>query len=160
MLSRLHHMSSQLVIVFVGSVAIILMVYSKQTLFIWSNNLVLANSISPLLVILTAAALANSIGYIGHNLQIVYGKPNVIISVNLISISLAIVVLPFMIKIYGLNGCVYTWFFISILQALILLVSAHRSRLCELGIQWVLFDVLLPLSGSITPAVFFEKYIL
>ncbi len=151
-LIRLHHASSQLVAVSAGSMAIILMLFSKPILYVWSGNAELASVISPLLVILAAAALANCLGYIGHNLQIVSGTPSILAVTGAGAVLLTLSVLPATADKYGLSGGAFAWFGITALHAGILLVLAHRGSLHGEGFRWLTRDTGLPLLGAATIA--------
>ncbi len=155
-LIRLHHASSQLVAVSAGTTAIMLMLFSKPILYVWSGNAELASVISPLFVILAAAALANCLGYIGHNLQIVIGTPSILAVTSAGVVLLTLSILPTAAGKYGFSGGAFAWFGITVLHAGILLVLVHRGNLHGEGFRWVTRDTGLPLLGAAAIAWLFS----
>lgn len=151
-LVRLHHASSQLVAASAGSIAIVLMSFSQPILYVWSGDPELVSVVSPLLVILAAAALANCLGYVGHNLQIVCGAPNILIVTGVGAVLLTLLVLPTAVQKYGLTVGAFTWLGIAAFQACALLVLAHRRCLLGEGLRWLARDTVLPLFGAATIA--------
>jgi O-antigen/teichoic acid export membrane protein len=147
-LIRLHHTCSQLVTVSAGSMAIVLIMFAKPILYVWSGNAELANVTSPLLAILAAAALANCLGYIGHNLKLVKGTPGILAVTGTGAMLLTLVVLPTVADKYGLFGGALAWLGIAVLQAGLLLVLAHKGNLQGEGLRWLTMDTALPLLGA------------
>lgn len=147
-LIRLHHTSSQLVAVSAGTMAIVLIMFAKPILYVWSGNTELANLTSSLLAILAAAALANCLGYIGHNLKLVNGTPGTLAATGAGAVFLTMVVLPTVADKYGLSGGAFAWLGIVVLQAGILLVLAHKGNLQGEGLRWLIMDIALPLLGA------------
>ncbi len=157
-LIRLHHASSQLVAVSAGSMAIVFMLFSKPILYVWSGNAELATVISPLLVILAAAALVNCLGYIGHNLQVVSGTPSILAVMGASAVLLTLVVLPTVTDKYGLSGGAFAWLGIAVLHAGILLVLAHKGALQGEGLRWLTIDTALPLLGAAAIAWLLSRF--
>lgn len=157
-LIRLHHASSQVVAVAAGSMAIILILFSRAILFVWSGNVSFASEISPTLSILAAAALANCLGYIGHNLQIVTGAPRSIAITGSGTVLLAIFVLPLAAVNHGLAGATKVWLGIAILQASIVLYLPHRSCVRGEGLRWLLRDMIPPLTGAAATAWLLSRF--
>lgn len=147
LLVLLHHTSSQAVAVVAGSMAILLIIFSWPVLFVWSGDVSVASEISPILSILAIAALANSLGHVGHNLQIVTGATRSLAITGSGIVLLALFVLPVVAINHGLAGAAQVWLGIAIFQASINLYLAHRSCVPGEGFRWIYRDIMPPLSG-------------
>lgn len=156
-LIRLHHASSQLVTVVAGSIAIVLMLFSRPVLYVWSGDTVLAGETSHFLSILAAAALANCLGHIGHNIQLVAGTPLSLAVIGVCAVFLALFVLPTAVA-YGVTVATFAWLGITVLQASIVLFFAHRGCMRGEGFRWLAWDTSIPLAGAFTIAWFFSAY--
>jgi O-antigen/teichoic acid export membrane protein len=157
-LVRLHHASSQVVAVAAGSMAILLMLFSMPILFVWSGNAAFANEISPILSILAAAALANCLGHVGHNLQIVTGATRSLVITGGGTVLLALFILPVAAANQGPAGAANAWLVIAILQAGIVLFLPHRSCVRGEGLRWLLQDTVPPLTGAAATAWLFSRF--
>lgn len=157
-LIRLHHASSQVVAVACGSMAILLILFSKPILFVWSGNMSFASEISPTLSILAAAAFANCLGHIGYNLQIVTGDPRSLAITGSGIVLLSLLVLPVAVVDHGLAGAAQVWLSIAILQASIVLYLPHRSCVRGEGPRWLLRDIIPPLTGAAAIAWLLSRF--
>jgi O-antigen/teichoic acid export membrane protein len=151
-LVRLHHASSQLVAVAAGSMAIILALYSRQVLYVWSGSTELADDVSPILAILAVAALANCLGHIGHNVQLVSGAPAGLAVTGIGAVLLTLVAMPMAFANHGLIGATYVWLGIAGIQAGAVLLLAHLGCVRGEGLRWLVRDIALPLAGAIAMA--------
>lgn len=146
-LIRFHHSSSQLVTVVAGSLAIVLIFFSMPILYVWSGDMALAVETAPILSILAAAAFANCIGHIGHNLQLVAGAPSILVLTGVCAVLLTLFTLPAAAD-NGTSVAAYAWLGITSLQASIVLLFAHRGCLRGEGLRWLVQDTAIPLIGS------------
>lgn len=159
-LINLHHFSSQLVAVMSGSLAVMYIVFSKQILNIWSENNEFVNSSSPLLVILSIAAFINCLGYVGQNLHVVYGSANLLAMSNAGVLIFTLLLLPTMIREYGLIGGAYSSIVIAFFQSIVLLVTVRRKNLNVVGFRWLMYDILFPLIGALISVCMLTRLIL
>jgi O-antigen/teichoic acid export membrane protein len=158
-LTRLHHVSSQMVAVAAGSMAIIFIVFSKPILFVWSGNAVFANEISPIFSILAVAALSNCLGHVGHNLQIVTGATKGLAFTSIGAVLLMLFILPVAVANQGVAGAAKAWMVIATLQAAIVLYLPHRNCVQGEGLSWLLRDIIPPLTGAAATAWLFSYLI-
>jgi O-antigen/teichoic acid export membrane protein len=157
-LVRLHHLSSQVVAVAAGSMAILLVLLPMQILFVWSGNAAFASEISPLLSILATAAFANCLGHIGHNLQLVIGAPKSLAITASGAVLLTLLILPATAADQGLTVAAQVWLGIAILQASMLLYLPHRSCVRGEGLRWLLRDTVPPLTGAAATVWLFSRF--
>jgi O-antigen/teichoic acid export membrane protein len=147
-LAALHHTSSQLISVVVGTAAVILGVYSQEIIYVWSGNFALASTTSPILSVLTLAALANCYTYVGHNMQLVYGSTRVLVFINTAILVTICIAFPLIVTRYGLLGASYGWLIVSSLQMVVTLTWAHMRCLPGEWVSWLTCDVFAPLGGA------------
>jgi O-antigen/teichoic acid export membrane protein len=155
-LIRLHHTSSQLVAVSAGSMAIILVLFPMQLIYVWSGDAALAHETAPVLAILATAALANCLGHIGHNLHLVSGNPAGVAVTGIGAVLLTLCTLPTAVVNHGLIGATYVWLCIVGMQAGVILLLAHRGDVNGEGLRWLMRDIAAPLAGAFMTAWLFS----
>ena len=146
------HLSSQLVAALVGVAAIFLCLFASEVLYIWSGNPALVADTAPILSVLSLAAFANCLGHIGVNVQLARGTTRGVATVNFLALLCSVFALPWVVKSHGAMGAAYTWLVITAFQAACVLMLAYRGPLSGEGRKWLIFDMLLPLTGAFLTA--------
>jgi len=155
-LIRTHHVCSQLVAVTSGSVAIMLMIFPGQILYVWSGDPALAAETAPILAVLSAAAFANCLGHLGHTVLSASGSTTGLLTTGFAAVALTFLLMPPVAAIYDVEGAAVAWLGIGAAQATTLLLVAHRSCLREEGSRWLARDILAPFFAAIAVAWLFS----
>jgi len=104
-------LSSQLVSVIPGSIAIVIIFFSESILQIWTNNIEIANKYAPLLSILMIGNLLNGLAWVPYQIQLAIGLTRNIIFVNCISIVIIVIGNLWFTPEYGAMGAACVWLF-------------------------------------------------
>ena len=147
-----YHLGAQLVTVFVGSAAILLIVFGDVVLTLWTTDAALANRIAPLVAILALGTLLNCFMHMPHQLQVAHGWTRLIIHVNIIAVLLLIPAIFWAAPKYGAVGVAWVW---VILNASYILFAVHfmfRRLLPTEKWRWYSQDIVIPLIAAVATA--------
>ncbi|HQS44718.1 MAG TPA: oligosaccharide flippase family protein, partial [Methylotenera sp.] len=98
------HLGSQLITVFVGSAAIVLILFGEVVLSLWTQNVELAKNIAPLLAVLSLGTLFNCFMHMPYQLQLAHGWTRLTIIVNIIAVILLVPAIFWVAPKYGALG--------------------------------------------------------
>lgn len=101
-IKNIFNISSQLISLCIIPLSIVLMFFSKETLFAWTGNTALTLYSYPILQILLLTNLVNSLASMPYILQISYGVTRLTIINNVIAIIFYLLPMFFIINKYGL----------------------------------------------------------
>lgn len=156
--SKLYHLSSQLISVTSGSLAVVLIVFTEEIVFAWTGDCELAKAVVLAGRLLVLGNLFNCIGHMPYALQLAHGWTGIHARLNFVSVLLVIPCLFMTIPHFGTVASAYTW---AVWQGLFLCgsVGIMNSRLLEKDIiTWMLNDVIYPLAMAILPIVFLYNF--
>lgn len=152
-----YHIAAQLITTMVMPVAIILIFYAKQIIFLWTNNTVLTNEVSPIIQVLTIGSALNALMYTPYIIQLGYGWTKLSVFVNLISVLFLVPALIVIAPLYGAIGAAWAWTILNIFYLILATHFMHRRILKAEKSAWYLQDVLYPLFPAIVVvAISFE----
>lgn len=139
------HRASQLVIIFAGSAALVIIFFPELLLYLWTQNLKLSIETSSILIILMIGSLLNCIIIIPYNLQLVYGWTKLSLISNIV---LLLIITPFyfiVIPRYGVLGAAWIWVFINACNLFIVFYFMFKRILNSEKWNWFFLDVISPL---------------
>jgi O-antigen/teichoic acid export membrane protein len=146
------HQGAQLVSVFAGSAALILMFFSPVILQIWFRDQDLVQRNSDVLAILALGNGLNCLMWIPYQAQLAYGRIKLSLWINLVSVMLIVPAILSITPRYGAEGAAWIW---VTLNAGYVLVSTHfmfRKVLSEEKWRWYVEDLLKPLCSGVLVA--------
>ena len=144
------HQGAQLVTVFMGSAAIILIFFSEPILRIWTQNPLIANSSSNLLKLSAFTCLLSGLNYIPYNTQLALGWTDLSLKTNIVSIIFIIPLVYLLTKKYGAVGAISASIILNAGQILIGTQFMFNKILSTERLKWYKDDLFIPLlSGSI-----------
>lgn len=158
-LFKMFHESSQMVTVFIGSIAIIIIIYSKPLILVWTQNEELANSIYIILSLLAIGNLFNSFVSIPYQMQLAYGWTRLSVKVNIFSIIFLIPALYYLVPIYGAIGAACSWVIINLGYFIIAMHFMFKKILKSEKWKWYLEDITIPIIGPLIIAIIFKALI-
>lgn len=149
------HLGAQLVTVFLGAGAVVLIFFSEFVLGVWTNDMVLAKSVAPLVSILALGNLLNGFVWIPYQMQLAHGWTGLTIRMNIIAVALVVPAIIWVTPKYGAIGVAWVWVF---LNAGYLLVGIHfmfRKIMRKEKVSWYVEDVFVPIFfGFLTACLF------
>lgn len=151
---KAYHQSSQLISVFVGSVAVILIVFSKIILHLWTqDSTVTANSYT-ILSLLTIGNLLNGFMWMPYQAQLAYGWTSLTIRINIISVIIIVPMIFLVVPRYGAEGAAWVWVGLNAGYVIIGVHFMYQKILTKEKWQWYIHDILIPIMTASIVASF------
>ncbi|HZG54338.1 MAG TPA: oligosaccharide flippase family protein [Pyrinomonadaceae bacterium] len=147
-LSYIYHRGCQLMSVILMPVAIIMAIFSREVLMLWTGDPVIVEQTRHLLSLLVAGMLLHGLYQIPYYLQVAYGWWRLISTTNLLLLVSIIPLNVVLIKSYKGYGAGAVWVLLNLCY-LITVPIMHRRFLRGQQGRWFLEDVCLPLSGAL-----------
>lgn len=147
------HLGAQLITVLVGAAAIELIVFGDILLNLWTQNVVLAKTIAPLLAILSLGTLFNAFMHMPYQLQLAHGWTRLTIYVNTIAVLLLVPVIFFVAPRYGAVGVAWVWVLLNASYVLFAVQIMFKRLLTTEKFQWYKDDIAKPLLAAIATAL-------
>lgn len=152
-LVRLYHDSCQMIAVIVLPVAVILALFSREILYLWTqDSVIVANSHLILRILVVGTAMAGLM-ILPYALQLAHGWTRLAIVQNLIGIAVLLPMLVWLTKLYGAQGAAVIWVLLNVGCLLVSIPFMHTRLIKEEKWRWYVHDVFKPLSGALLVAV-------
>jgi O-antigen/teichoic acid export membrane protein len=152
-ITRLYHKSAQLVSVLVLPAALVVALFSKDILLLWTQSPVTAEYTHLLVSILVMGTAINGLMNIPYALQLASGWTRLSIFVNLVSVLLLMPLMIILAKWYGAMGAASVWVILHIGYLFISIPIMHRRLLPTEKWRWYFNDVGRPLLAAVMVAV-------
>lgn len=150
-LRRSYHQGAQLVIVLMGSAAVVLMVYADQVLQLWTADQHLTQQVAPLMVVLALGTLLNGLMWIPFQMQLAHGWTSLGVKINSVAVSVLIPAILWIVPKYGAIGAAWIWVLLNAGYVLIGIHFMYRRILTNEKWTWYRADVFFPLAvASVT----------
>lgn len=118
-LRRLYIKFSGLIAGLVAAGAVIYMLAGHWLLTIWLNNVKAVAAIYPLLTILLVGTALNTFYNVGYIHWLVHDKVRRVLQVNMVSLMLAVTLVPFLVAWQGSMGATFGWLVINLIGLLL-----------------------------------------
>ncbi len=152
-LPRLYHRSCQLMSVAMLPVAIILILFSPEILWVWTRNPVVAQNTHLLVSLLTIGTALNGLMNVPYALQLASGWIKLALYQNIVAVVLLIPLLFWATNHYGALGAAAIWITVNAGYVLVGIQIMHTRLLHEEKRIWYTRDVGLPLAGALSVAL-------
>lgn len=143
-----YHLGAQLVTVFMGSAALVLIFFSKEIIFVWTSDAMLTEQVSPLVTIMAIGTLLNGLMWIPYQLQLAHAWTSLAIKTNLVAVAILIPSILWIAPRYGSIGAAWAWVALNSGYVLFSIYFIHRRLLRGEKWRWYGVDVALPLAGA------------
>jgi O-antigen/teichoic acid export membrane protein len=147
-LARAYHQAAQLATVVMGVAAVILIVFSDNVLFLWTENANLTQQVYPLLQVLTLGTLFNGLMGVPYQMQLAHGWTSLTIYINIVAVALFVPALFFVVPRYGAIGAAWIWVSLNAAYLVFDIFFMHRRLLIAEKWRWYSEDILLPLIAA------------
>lgn len=151
---KTYHKGYQFMSVALFPVSAVLAIFSREILFIWTSNTIIADNCHLLLSIILIGASFNGLFYMPYSINQAYGNTK----------HLLFIFIPFLIsyipliyctsKTFGVFGAAITFTVVSVIQQLIVGYVTHWLYLPNENIKWFLNDIFRPLFTSLIVVIF------
>ncbi len=150
---RAYHQSSQLISVVVGSIAIVLIVFSKNVLHLWTQDSVLTSQTASIMSLLVAGNLLNGLMWMPYQAQLAHGWTSLSIRINMIAVILIVPAILLVAPHYGALGAAWIWVGLNAGYVIIGVHFMYQKILINEKWQWYLYDSALPIMTAALVAV-------
>jgi O-antigen/teichoic acid export membrane protein len=152
-ITRLYHKSAQLVSVLVLPAALVVALFSKEILLLWTQNPLTAEHTHLLVSILITGTAIHCLMHIPYALQLASGWTRLSFFVNLVSVLILVPLMIVLTKWYGAIGAASVWLILNVGYMFISLPIMHRRLLPTEKWRWYFEDVGRPLFAALVVAV-------
>ena len=148
-ITRLYHKSAQLVSVLVLPAALVVALFSKELLLLWTQSPETAEHTHSLVSILVMGTAVNGLMNIPYALQLAFGWTRLAFLANVVSVLLLIPLMITLTKWYGAVGAASVWLILNVGYMFISLPIMHRRLLPTEKWRWYFEDVGRPLLAAV-----------
>lgn len=147
-----YHKGAQLVSVFAGSVAIVIIVFSETFLRFWTQDHELAQSTATLLSLLMIGNLLNGLMWIPYQTQLAHGWTSLTVRINILAVAVIVPAILWVTPHFGSEGAAWIWIGLNAVYFLIGIHFMYRRILSTEKWNWYAHDIFIPLFTGITSA--------
>jgi O-antigen/teichoic acid export membrane protein len=147
-LIKKYHQGAQLVSVFMGSAAIVMILFAEPILQLWTRDAEVAHRSATLLSLLALGNLLNGLMWIPYQTQLAHGWTGLAIRINIVSVTTIVPAILLATHRYGAEGAAWVWVGLNAGYVLIGIHFMHRKILITEKWHWYRQDVLQPLLAA------------
>ena len=145
-LNTKYHQGAQLVSVFMGSAALIMIVFSETILQLWTHDAELARRSAALLSLLALGNLLNGLMWIPYQTQLAFGWTGLTTYINIVAVAIIVPAILWATPRYGAEGAAWVWVGLNAGYVLIGIHFMCRKILTSEKWRWYGQDLLKPLA--------------
>ena len=143
-LRALYHKSCQLMTVLVIPLAMTIAMFSAEILQIWTRNEQVAENSGPILALLIAGTAINGMVNMPYALQLAHGWTRLAVYSNVVTVTLLVPMLIYMVDAYGSIGAAFVWLVLNTAYVVFNVQITHARFMRGEILAWLAFDVGLP----------------
>src|SRR5215216_633080 len=147
-LKELYHRSCQTLGAMLLPVAIVLALFSREILFLWTRNAVIADQAHLILSLLVTGSALNGLMNVPYAMQLAHGWTKLAFCVNVVAVALLAPLIIILTAYYGGVGAAIVWVILNSIGVLITIQLMHRRLLKGEQWRWYFEDVGIPLVAS------------
>lgn len=144
-LTKLFHVNSFILSALATSGAMVLFLFTKDFIFIWTHNIIIANTIVNVTRVLLLGGVFLSFQYMPYYLAIANGHTRTNVRLGIVAVICIIPALIFFVKQYGLIGATYTWLIMNLFAYFYLGYFIISKFLKNEFKRWLINGTLTPL---------------
>jgi O-antigen/teichoic acid export membrane protein len=129
--------------------AMLLAVFAKDLVVLWTGNAQLASTIAPVIALLAAGSALHGIMYFSYALQLAYGMTRLPLTINAVLIAVAVPLMAWLAWRFGIEGGAAAVLLLYVIYLLLGSFLTHRVLLRSIGLIWICRDVGAPLAVSL-----------
>lgn len=151
-LKKLYHQSCQLMSVLILPVAVVVALFSKEILLLWTQNPTTADKAHLLVTILVIGTSLNGLMHIPYDLQLAHGWTKLAFYSNLISAALLVPLIVVLTNRFAALGGASVWVILNSGYVLVNIQIMHKWILPGEKRKWYVKDVGTPLVAALVTA--------
>ena len=153
-LSYLFHRSSQMLSLILMPICAILIVFSKEILFLWLHDISVADNGHLIVSLLVFGTMLNGIASLPANSATAFGWPLLTTYTNIIQAVLIIPLIICMVNWLQGAGAAIAWIILNSIYVLFMTPLFFRRYLSKEQKSWYLNDILVPAAASFSICIF------
>ncbi|MDC1263070.1 oligosaccharide flippase family protein [Planktomarina temperata] len=142
-----YHFSAQFVTCFIGSICAVLFCFTKEIVFLWTNDAELTAAVTLLMKVLLLGNFLSCLLYIPYQAQLAYGWTGLALKINLVSILIIVPALLLSVNEFGAIGAASVWLALNLGYFTIGTNLMYRRMLTDEKSEWFFKDILVPLAA-------------
>lgn len=147
-LRALYHRSCKLVGVLIIPISLVVASFSKELIFLWTQNAIVAENSHLLLSVLVIGSAMLGLMAIPYSLQLAFAWTKLAFLMNIIAIIILVPLLIQLTSMYGALGASFVWMLLNLMYMFITIQIMHGRVLQDDMWEWYLEDVGKPLFAS------------
>lgn len=144
-LANHYHRGSKLVTLSIGPACILMGIFSKEIVFAWTGDHLLAGQVAPLLSVLIFGNGLHALMHMPYMLQLASGWPSLSARINALACIVLVPALMFSVPIYGPIAAGMIWILLNAGYLLLGIFLMHQKILENEKYKWYINDILKPL---------------
>lgn len=148
-LNRQYRMGTRLLASILFPAAMLLAVFAKDIVYLWTGNLEIATSIAPVIALLASGSALHGVMHFPYALQLASGATRLSLTIYLVLIVVMLPLFAFLPVAFGTVGGGAAWLAVQIFYMLFGTWYMHRHLLPGEGMRWLGREVGLPLVLSV-----------
>jgi O-antigen/teichoic acid export membrane protein len=148
-LANQYHKFAQLLSVGVLPPAIILCLFSREIILLWTGDVAMAAAVAPLLSIWVIGTALNGLMHIPYVAQLAHGWPQLAMRMNALAVVAVIPALLILVPKHGAIAAAWIWVAINAAYLVFGVTAMHRRILRAEKWKWYGQDVLMPLAAGL-----------
>lgn len=153
-LIQLYHLSNQCLAVVVAAISVMLIVFSKDVIYLWTGDASTAAKVALPLSILAAGTALNGLMNLPYALQLAHGWTRLTVGANFVALILGIPFCIWAVERYSIVGAAWLWFAINLGFVAICIPLMHRRLMFGEMHKWYLVDMLPPFVSAAAVGLF------
>jgi O-antigen/teichoic acid export membrane protein len=141
-LINLYHQGAQLISVLIAPVAVMLMFFGQDVIYLWSGDISLATKITPILVPLVLGSFLNCLVWMPYQLQLANGWTGLSLIMNVIAVTLLVPAIFLVTPHYGAIGAAWVWALLNTGYVTIGMHYMYKKLLVTEKWSWYWLDII------------------
>ena len=145
------HQLSKLMVLLVGSAAMMLLLFGARLMTLWTANPALSAQTAPVLALLAIGGLFNALTALPYMLQLAHGRTGMTLRINVVMLFVFIPSLVLAVSHKGAIGAGICWALLNVICMTISAVVTFRRFLSNEARRWWIQDIfglLAPIAGA------------
>lgn len=148
-LRDLYHKSCQFLTVVLAPATVILALFSRELLLLWTGNAATADNSYVLVALLGIGTAINGMASVPASLQSAAGWPGLVLKTNTVLMTVLVPTLLVLVPLFGARGAALVWLAINCIYITVTVPIMHRRLLHGELSRWYTVDVALPTCAAV-----------
>lgn len=147
-LADVYHHGAQMITVATAPAMLVLCVFAREVMAVWSGDDQLAANVAPILSTLAIGSFLNGMMWLPYHGQLAHGWTRLAIAVNTVAVTLLVPTIFWVVPRHGAVGAAWVWVALNAGYVLITIQLMHRRILRGEKWRWYHADLAWPLAGA------------